>query len=293
MLQSSTGDTNPFRYSGEYLDLETKTYYLRARNYNPTTGRFLSEDPHWNVRNMIFGDNLQKINERVPDARDPLGLNTYTLVPDIHAIRQSSNLYVYCGNNPIMFFDASGRNYTRTASWAGTMWWLCAVDGPFPVGDIAYGAGIAVCAIADTVLLIGVDNIAMYISEGSNVVRQTANNISNWISGSGGSSSPGGPNNWQYNVTSKINQNSSLVKEADRLNGRVQREADNLVQSFLSGNTNPGLGTKHLTGDIFYLRGSNGARVFYRIADGTMEILGKSSKANEQKVIDLVLRTFQ
>ena len=30
-------DTNPFRYCGEYYDLETNTYYLRARNYDPTT----------------------------------------------------------------------------------------------------------------------------------------------------------------------------------------------------------------------------------------------------------------
>ena len=26
-------DENPFRYCGEYLDLETNTYYLRAKNY--------------------------------------------------------------------------------------------------------------------------------------------------------------------------------------------------------------------------------------------------------------------
>jgi hypothetical protein len=103
---------------------------------------------------------------------------------------------------------------------------------------------------------------------------------------------PGDPNNWQYNITSRVNQNSSLIKEADKLTGRVQKEADSLIQSFLTGNTNPGLGTKHLAGDIYYLRGSNGARVFYRIVNETMEILGKSSKANEQVVIDLVIKTF-
>jgi len=64
----STADENPFRYCGEYLDLETKTYYLRARNYRPGTGRFTTEDP----------------------ARD--GLNWYT----------------YANNNPLMFVDPFG-----------------------------------------------------------------------------------------------------------------------------------------------------------------------------------------
>jgi RHS repeat-associated protein len=40
----TAGDTNPFRYAGEYLDVETNTYYLRARYYNPATSRMLSED---------------------------------------------------------------------------------------------------------------------------------------------------------------------------------------------------------------------------------------------------------
>ena len=36
---------NPFRYSGEYFDEETGFYYLRARYYDPSIGRFLTEDP--------------------------------------------------------------------------------------------------------------------------------------------------------------------------------------------------------------------------------------------------------
>ena len=99
-------DVNPFRYCGEYLDLETNTYYLRARNYNPTTGRFLTEDTHWNPSDMIYGDNPVKWNE----GKDPLGLNTYTYVPDVYAIRQSGNLYVYGLNNPLMFVDPNGES---------------------------------------------------------------------------------------------------------------------------------------------------------------------------------------
>ena len=37
-------DSNPFRYCGEYFDKETGEIYLRARYYNPATGRFGAED---------------------------------------------------------------------------------------------------------------------------------------------------------------------------------------------------------------------------------------------------------
>ena len=86
-------DTNPFRYCGEYFDEETGFVYLRARYYSPDTGRFVSEDTHWTIDNMIFGDDEHKENQ-----------------PNILSVMQSSNLYVYCGNNPIVFFDCTGFN---------------------------------------------------------------------------------------------------------------------------------------------------------------------------------------
>ena len=44
-LTDATGDTNPFRYKGEYFDEETGFIYLRARYYDPAIGRFISLDP--------------------------------------------------------------------------------------------------------------------------------------------------------------------------------------------------------------------------------------------------------
>ena len=110
-------DSNPFRFAGEYLDLETKTYYLRARYYSPTTGRFLTEDTHWNPGNMIYGDHVRRINER----QDPNGLNLYTYVPDIAAIRQSGNLYVYAGSNPIKFVDSNGEIFMLVTGGIGAL----------------------------------------------------------------------------------------------------------------------------------------------------------------------------
>ena len=59
---------NPFRYCGEYYDAESGFIYLRNRYYDPSTGRFITEDP----------------------ARDGV------------------NWYVYCSGNPVMFIDPSG-----------------------------------------------------------------------------------------------------------------------------------------------------------------------------------------
>ena len=81
-LNPDENNRNPFRFAGEYWDAETGTYYLRARNFNPRTGRFTQPDPHWNIGNMQSST---------------------------AAILQSSNLFVYCINNPIMWNDPSGR----------------------------------------------------------------------------------------------------------------------------------------------------------------------------------------
>lgn len=61
-------DNNPFRYCGEYLDIETGYIYLRARYYDPSIGRFISED----------------------------------------SAKDGYNWYAYCANNPIRYIEPSG-----------------------------------------------------------------------------------------------------------------------------------------------------------------------------------------
>ena len=99
---------NSFQYCGEYLDLDTNTYYLRARYYDPTTGRFSSEDTHWNTSNMIYGDT-------------PLMPNKLAKAPDIAAITQNSNLYVYCGNNPVIYVDSEGNIFMLVTAAVGAV----------------------------------------------------------------------------------------------------------------------------------------------------------------------------
>ena len=63
-----------FRYCGEYTDQETGFVYLRNRYYNPSTGRFITEDP----------------------------------------VQDGVNWYSYCGGNPVMRVDPWGLKITAT-----------------------------------------------------------------------------------------------------------------------------------------------------------------------------------
>ena len=73
-LLDTSGIENPFRYSGQYFDSETGYYYLRARYYDPQSGRFTQEDTYHG------------------EPSDPATLN----------------LYGYCAANPVRYQDSSG-----------------------------------------------------------------------------------------------------------------------------------------------------------------------------------------
>ena len=77
LLESSgeMKDKNSILYAGYQYDSETELYYLNARMYDPKVARFLQEDTY------------------LGDAGDPLSLNLYT----------------YCVNNPLIYWDPTGR----------------------------------------------------------------------------------------------------------------------------------------------------------------------------------------
>ena len=71
-LTASTGTlVNSFRYTGRESDPETGLYYYRARYYDPSTGRFLREDP------AGFGGGINfysYVSNTPPNGNDPFGL---------------------------------------------------------------------------------------------------------------------------------------------------------------------------------------------------------------------------
>ena len=88
LVDTSIGNINPYRYRGYHYDVETKLYYLNSRYYDPEVGRFISPDI------------ISILDETMMEAN---GLN----------------LYMYCGNNPVMRVDPNGTAWYDIVAWIG------------------------------------------------------------------------------------------------------------------------------------------------------------------------------
>ena len=142
----SSADLNPFRYSGEYFDSETGFIYLRNRYYDPSSARFISEDTHWNTKNMISGDYEQELTTDAFDIKNEAKgelLNSELQLPEnevitpyANAITQSGNLYPYCMANPVKYQDPEG-NFVAELAIATAPEWL-----PWAIAGTAAVAGI-------------------------------------------------------------------------------------------------------------------------------------------------------
>ncbi|MGB2662725.1 MAG: RHS repeat-associated core domain-containing protein [Candidatus Acidiferrum sp.] len=75
---SSGSLTNSFRYAGREFDTETSLYFMRARYFDPSTGRFLSEDP---IGFAGGNDFYPYVLNRPTNFVDPSGLDGHTWGP--------------------------------------------------------------------------------------------------------------------------------------------------------------------------------------------------------------------
>jgi RHS repeat-associated protein len=69
--------TNPFQYTAREFDSETSLYYYRARYYDPTNGRFISEDP---IRLEGAANFYAFVSNDPIDHDDPSGLKCTTKI---------------------------------------------------------------------------------------------------------------------------------------------------------------------------------------------------------------------
>lgn len=85
-------ERNPIRYRGYYYDNETGFYYLETRYYDPQTKRFLSYD---DLESFFYG-----------------------------AEEDMESLFVYCGNNPVLYCDYSGQASCLNDIWTIDEFWV-------------------------------------------------------------------------------------------------------------------------------------------------------------------------
>ncbi len=87
-MRDSLGERNPFRYRGYYYDTETGLYYLKNRYYDTEIRRFINSD-------TVVG--------KIPE---------------------NSNVFAYCGSNPINRADYNGHFYFAIAGVEIGIEWL-------------------------------------------------------------------------------------------------------------------------------------------------------------------------
>ena len=78
---------NPLRYRGYIFDEEMQLYYISSRYYSPDLGRWISADAFVSTGQGFTGNNM----------------------------------FVYCGNNPVMFSDPTGMRYEISAGCGGSI----------------------------------------------------------------------------------------------------------------------------------------------------------------------------
>ncbi len=102
---------NPFTYRGYYYDYDLGLYYLNSRYYDANTCRFINADSAL-YHNML-----------------------------------GYNMFAYCYNNPVNYIDYTGENADAAIMTSLSTWWLMLVDGPIPIGDIAYAVILVVSVV--------------------------------------------------------------------------------------------------------------------------------------------------
>jgi RHS repeat-associated protein len=114
------GEPNDFTFTGEQVDIDSDLIFLRARYYDPATGRFLGRDPLEGREDL------------------PASLNPYT----------------YGHDNPVLMTDPSGQQWTEVGEWRRIIWTLTPPCVANTAACAFIAAGAAPFAVAGSVTLL-------------------------------------------------------------------------------------------------------------------------------------------
>lgn len=143
VTQKEEKDYNPFQYVGKYgvMYLTDHQYYMRARHYDPTIGRFLSEDPIWSTNLYPYADNNPIMgidpkgesfeSSQMNNIYDKSGMDNTSF--EVGRELQKLKMEVMCKNNPSLPFckDPNSPNSGKSK--------LEKADNPIPVSQDLHG----------------------------------------------------------------------------------------------------------------------------------------------------------
>jgi hypothetical protein len=266
-------------YTGQKKD-DTGLLYYHARMYDPALARFVSPDSivpgASSGAGGVGGTVGQEQNSMLTvDFHESgfltsaAGENATTLnkgfwfqlgegdkqrVPYGSENSQALNRYAYVLDNPVRYIDPTGHS-----------WCICIAPMLHALGCLLFG-----CSPQPH-------------------PQQAAIDAGEWVPVVGGD----GVTRF---ARSAVNQGpQALQEEAKKLrHTEAGKQINDILDSFLRGNTKAGLGgLKHLDANIWYLRGSEGGRVFLRhVGENRWEIIAWANKGNEPKVINLINRYY-
>jgi RHS repeat-associated protein len=121
--QACTAVANPFAFAGREYDSESGLYYMRARYYDPPTGRFITADP-LNLTGRLLQSQYGQ-SSALAVREEPQQLNSYS----------------YAINNPLVFRDPSGLSCSAPWFHIGSYSYVDNyghLDSVYPNGDPLY-----------------------------------------------------------------------------------------------------------------------------------------------------------
>ena len=139
---------NPYAYRGYFYEFETNTYFLKSRYYNPELCRFISADGIVNANQDILGNNL----------------------------------YAYCSNNPVNFYDDDGESSVRILTKMIPVALLSAGIVALLQGAVVVSAVIVVGAVVSVIPWDSVSNKVVNARKRISVSRSISKSIKNAMS---------------------------------------------------------------------------------------------------------------